>query len=140
MSYYRAKASGDMPLVATHIANDLFEPWFNSVEYADSRSQFQDEVLGQSDPLKFEITKYLKTLSLPAAGPKRKEIEAFSQVHIQAVLTTNWDETLEGALPDLEGALPDFETFVGHELSMWCSRRRMRTASRYNKWAPRRAE
>jgi hypothetical protein len=106
MSYYRAKASGDMPLIASYLAEDLFEPWFNSPEYAASRSDFQDKVLNRSDPLKFEITKFLKKLKLPTAGPMKQEMDDFSHVHVQAILTTNWDDTLELSLPE-------FETFVG---------------------------
>lgn len=106
MSYYRAKAAGDMPKVASLMASDLFEPWFKAIEYQESREAFEDQIEIESDPLKYEITKYLETLELPNSGPEKAEIEAFADVHVQAVLTTNWDTILEDALPD-------FETFVG---------------------------
>jgi hypothetical protein len=106
MSYYRAKADGDLPLVASYLAEDLFEPWFNSADYADSRSEFEDNVLHRSDPLKYEITKYLRALKPPRSGAMKSELESFARVHVQAVLTTNWDELIEKTLPD-------YETFVG---------------------------
>jgi SIR2-like domain len=106
MSYYRAKAEGDLPLVASFLAEDLFEPWYSSSEYADSRAEYENRVLHKSDPLKYEITKYLKALKPPRSGPMKSELESFAKVHVQGVLTTNWDELIENTLPD-------YETFVG---------------------------
>lgn len=106
MSYYRAKAEDDMPYLATLLAEDLFEPWYNAAEYSDSRAEFEQYVRNRSDPLKYEIVKYLKTLSPPKSGQRRQELDKFSQIHVQAVLTTNWDELLEQSIPE-------FETFIG---------------------------
>ncbi|MCA2357766.1 SIR2 family protein [Mycobacterium intracellulare] len=106
MSYYRGKADGDLPRVASLLADDLYEPWFKSKEYAESRSKFAHAVMNRADPMKYEIAKYLKTLKPPKSGAMKAELETFARVHAQAVLTTNWDDLIETTLPD-------YETFVG---------------------------
>jgi hypothetical protein len=106
MSYYRAKAEDDMPLIATLLADDMFEPWYTAADYAESRAEFEQYVRSRSDPLKYEIVRYLRALTPPETGPRKNELEKFSQAHVQAILTTNWDELLEVSMPE-------FETFVG---------------------------
>lgn len=106
MPYYVASASGDMPQVATLIADDFFEIWFKDDEYAQSRAEFEAQVRWRSDPLKYEITKYLTSLTLLEDESVQEELDALKNIHAQAIITTNWDEILEDALPE-------FEVFVG---------------------------
>ncbi|WP_157951402.1 SIR2 family protein [Rhodococcus opacus] len=106
MPYYVASASEDMPKVASLIAQDFFEVWFKDPKYEESRAEFEDQVRRRSDPLKYEITKYLTSLEVLKDKNVKQELAALEKVHAQAVITTNWDEILEGALPD-------FEVFIG---------------------------
>jgi hypothetical protein len=102
MPYYRAAADGDLPKIASLIAEEFREIWFTSPEYEESRKEFEAQVRHRSDPLKFEIAKYLKSLPILDDKHKKTELAALARVHVQAILTTNWDEILEDALTDLE--------------------------------------
>lgn len=106
MPYYLASASEDLPQVATLIAGDFFEVWFSDDLYKQSRAEFEDQVKRRSDPLKFEITKYLDGLTVVDDEDAQNELAALSKIHAQAIITTNWDEILETALPE-------FEVFIG---------------------------
>lgn len=106
MPYYVASASGDMPQVATLIADAFFENWFNDDDYAQSRAEFEDQVRLRSDPLKYEIAKYLTGLTVLEDESVKEELEALKSIHAQAIITTNWDEILEDALPEFEVAGP----------------------------------
>jgi hypothetical protein len=102
MPYYRSSADGDLPQIASLIAEEFRELWFAGDEYAESRKDFEELVQHRSDPLKYEIAKYLDALPVVDDAAMQQELEALSTVHAQAVLTTNWDQILERALPDLE--------------------------------------
>lgn len=102
MPYYRSSADGDLPQVASLIAEDFREIWFAQDEFLGSRREFEQLVMHRSDPLKYEIARYLDALPIVQDAAMRAELDAFSAVHVQAVLTTNWDRILEHALPDLE--------------------------------------
>lgn len=102
MPYYRSSADGDLPQVASLIAEEFRELWFTGDQYAESRKEFEEFVQHRSDPLKYEIAKYLDALPVVDDPAMHQELEALTTVHVQAVLTTNWDQILEKALPDLE--------------------------------------
>lgn len=106
MPYYLASANEDLPKVASLIADDFFEVWFKDPRYADSRAEYEGQVRRKSDPLKYEIAKYLSELEISSESNAESELKALSSAHVQAVITTNWDEILEGVFSE-------FEVFVG---------------------------
>lgn len=106
MPYYLAQAESDLPKVASLIADDFLKVWFESNDYEESRAEFEGQVRGKSDPLKFEIAKYLKSLDYVDSPDSKNEILALAKVRAQALITTNWDEVLEETLSE-------YEVFIG---------------------------
>ena len=108
IAYYRGLAGSDRPQIASHIAREFYDIWFNSPEYKDSRTVFESEVEFVRDPLKYEIARYISGLDRTSETASLSELEALAKVHVHSVVTTNWDTILEDALPDLE-------VFVGQQ-------------------------
>lgn len=50
-AYYRAKASNDLPLAASYMADDYYEWWWTADETSESRDAFSGFVTDRSDPL-----------------------------------------------------------------------------------------
>ena len=102
LPYYRGKSSSGNPGIASLIAEDFYDVWWKQRKYVVSRTAFQDQVVDRADPLKYEISKYLRTFTTPKRGPMRRELTALTKVRVQSIITTNWDELLEQTLPQLE--------------------------------------
>ena len=58
--YYLSKANGDLPEVASIIAEEFYDLWWKEERFAESREEFQDKVKTSQCPFKFEITKYIR--------------------------------------------------------------------------------
>lgn len=102
MPYYRGLAANDLTQVASLIAKDFYQVWFKDERYAKSRTAFESHVLSVSDPLKYEISEYLRSHRRTRSKKLRAEIEAMKAIRVHAVLTTNWDQLVEELLPDLQ--------------------------------------
>lgn len=94
---YFGEANGDLPKVATLIANDFYEVWWKKEEYKKSRLQFSKMIKNKKSPLKFEIAEYLK--SKQENNEYEEEIKLLKEISekgcIDSVITTNWDNFLE---------------------------------------------
>lgn len=108
IAYYRGLAGSDRPGIASMIAAEFYKVWFNDDTYSDSRVAYESEVHDLSDPLKYEIAQYISSLPVLPEAEVASELEALRKVRVTAVITTNWDNVLEEALPDLE-------VFVGQQ-------------------------
>jgi len=108
LPYYRGLAGDDLPKIASLIADDFYESWWSSAEYADSVKEFGDSVGVKSDPLKFEISKYILSMQLSESTQEFHELSLLSRTHIHAAITTNWDSVLDMHLDD-------FEVYVGQQ-------------------------
>jgi hypothetical protein len=91
-AYYRAKAGNNLPLAASYMADDYYEWWWTASETAESRDAFSGFVKDKSDPLKYEIAKYLRAFALQSvqASEFSAEIAAFAEIS-DGIITTNWD-------------------------------------------------
>jgi len=109
-NYYLAKADGDLPLTATYIADDFYEWWWSSDEVKESREEFSKKVNKKSDPLKYEITKYLrgKGIATVAGTTWSDEIPLLAKINVDGIITTNWD----GLIEDI---FPEYKVFVGQD-------------------------
>lgn len=101
-AYYRAKAGNKLPLAASYMADDYYEWWWTSTETSESRTAFADSVKEKSDPLKYEIAKYLNRFILQNVQSSQfsDEIAAFAEISVDGIITTNWDSLIEECFPD----------------------------------------
>lgn len=114
--YYRASASGDLPLIASGIAERFHEIWWGDPRFADSVTRHGASITGPASTLKVEVSEYLSTLQLPArsGGVVAEELELMRQAVFDGIITTNFD----GLLTSL---YPHFRTFVGQDELLFSS-------------------
>jgi hypothetical protein len=108
--YYAASADGDLPQVATLIAEELHDPWWSEARFEKTRDRFRGMLHHRDSALKAEASAYLSAsmTRLPASGDLANELELLRTVVIDGIITTNFD-------PLLDQLFPDFEVFVGQE-------------------------
>lgn len=106
---YYSSADGYLPRVASLIADQLHDIWWESPEYAESRAS-NPHPQGKSSPLKIEIAHYLEdsVSQLPESGPLADELAALKKATVEGVITTNYD-------PVLETVFPEFAVFSGQD-------------------------
>jgi hypothetical protein len=75
--FYRSQAGGDLPTVATEIAEAFGTVWWDSLDFAESREKHTADVEERDSPLKIEVARYLTGLGdrLPTSGPLANELE-----------------------------------------------------------------
>lgn len=100
--YYRGRAGGDRAKAASMIAEDFYDIWWDSDEFQDSRDDSAHLVKDTADPLKIEICRYISSLAVIERDEVDSELDALSKIHCHAIITTNWDEILDDALPEME--------------------------------------
>ncbi|MEV6198792.1 SIR2 family protein [Streptomyces sp. NPDC051771] len=108
--YYRTSAAGDLPAVASRIADAFHQIWWDGSEYSTSRSEWSGRIEGKESALKVEIAKHLSEMpDLQHLGsPMDAEIDLLKNSVIDGIITTNYD-------PLLEHLFPEFRTFVGQD-------------------------
>lgn len=106
--YYVSSANGKMPEVASLMAQDFHDLWWNSDKYKESRERNKSKVKDKTSALRIEICNHLNSLSLLdiSKSEYKEEISLLSQLNVDGVITTNWD-------PLLESLFTDYRTFVG---------------------------
>ena len=106
--FYRSQAGGDLPTVATEIAEAFGAVWWDSLDFAESREKHTADVQERDSPLKIEVSRYLTGLGdrLPTSGPLANELELLRKAVVDVIITTNYDDVL----PTL---FPDFRPFIG---------------------------
>jgi len=98
--YYRSRASGEKPKIASLIAQDFHELWFQSQEYRQSRLKFKGQIKNILSPLKLEISNYLDTLLNDLYRFHLEEIKVLERgINVDGIITTNWDCLLEKLFP-----------------------------------------
>lgn len=108
--YYSTKANGDLPEAASLMAQDFNELWWNGDEFVESRANHKEKMKTEASALKLEIASYLSKIDLKQAGAEsfEDEIAALKGLHVDGIITTNWDLLLEELFPD-------YRSFVGQE-------------------------
>lgn len=106
---YSSKAAGDFPRIASEIANDFHDVWWESPLYQASRLANPNPV-NVASPLKIEIARLLADLpgQLPREGDLFEELELLRAATVEGAITTNYD-------PLLEAVFPDYRVFAGQE-------------------------
>lgn len=111
IEYYLGGSESDLSKAAGLIAEDFFEVWWNDPKFLDSRLKYREVAAkDRRTPLKIEVSKFIsdKIDSLHIAPDLQEEFDAFSQIKIDAIITTNYDSLLSDIFSD-------FHVFVGQE-------------------------
>jgi len=110
---YSSAADGNYPAIASALAEDFFDHWWDDSRYQDSRSSNPNPAK-KSSPLKIEISRHVEEMmgNLPTSGPIAEEIELLKRAVVQGIITTNYD-------PLLEEFFPNLEVFTGQEELMF---------------------
>jgi len=109
--YYSASADGDLPRIASLIAEDLHPLWWSEERFATSRAAFDTTTLKHRDSaLKAEASLYLadSISRLPMKGKLADELALLRQAVVDGIISTNFD-------PLLERLFPEYRVFVGQE-------------------------
>ncbi|WP_295972540.1 SIR2 family protein [uncultured Xanthomonas sp.] len=106
--FYLSSANGDLPTVASMIAEDFHEYWWTADSYHASREKNKTKIRDRTSALRLEICSYLNEISVPSfsESPYAEEIGILSKLNVDGIITTNWDAFLESLFPD-------YRVFVG---------------------------
>lgn len=114
------------PEIASSIAEDFYDIWWDNKKYEDDRNKFEDKIKNKHSPLKLKISEYIKNKKLIYNDPNfkmeeydwlkkeddldflREELNQLKEANINGIITTNWDTLLK----DL---FPSFKRFIGQE-------------------------
>ena len=109
-AYFATKADGELPRIATEIAQAFHEVWWTDSRFEKSRELHGEGLTTLEGPLKVEVARLAEGAlrRLPTSGPKLAELELLTLAVVDGVITTNYDGLMEYVLPD-------FKTFVGQE-------------------------
>ena len=102
-AYYVTSADGDLTRVASALADEFHDVWWQEARFAASRADFGNGRLGTREgPLKAEIARHVDEAlaRLPADGELAHEIELLGEAVIDGVITTNFDRFLEQVFDD----------------------------------------
>lgn len=109
--YYLSAANSNFPKIATNIAEDFFDIWWENSEYDLNRKKFKSlHAKDRKSPLKIEISNYFSNLKdkLTTESELLLEIDFLRDSVIDGIITTNWDHFLENIFKD-------FVTYIGQE-------------------------
>lgn len=108
--YYRTSVEGDLPAVASAIAEQFHHIWWKEERFASSRQQWAGTNRSPESALKVEVAHHLRGAadSLPVSGVLAEEIALLKDAIVDGVITTNYD-------PVLEAIFPDYRVFVGQD-------------------------
>lgn len=100
--YYLSKVDSDYPRAATLLANDFNERWWSEPDFEESRKAYAVSVSTSSSALRYEICKYLSSLTsgFPGDVSLEHEVEVIRRLNVDGVITTNWDCFAEHLFPD----------------------------------------
>ncbi len=106
--YFQSKGNGNLPLIASILANEFHEVWWKDAKFKDTRNT--NKVLAKEKtnlPLKIEISSLInKIQKLEKAF--ENEINLLKNSVIDGIITTNWDGFMEDAFPD-------FNVYIGQQ-------------------------
>lgn len=108
--YFLGIAGGKLPKVATQIAEEFYEVWWNAPEYEVSRQQNIPNIEQQDSPLKIEVSRFIRDAVESSSVPEslEEEWDLLQKSTIDGVITTNYDSLLSKAFPE-------FENYIGQD-------------------------
>lgn len=114
--YYLTSANGDLPTVASLIAEDFHNYWWTEEKFAASREKNKNKLKDKTSALRIEICNHLNEIALTGftntAFPE--EISALSKLNVEGIITTNWDLFIEKLFPDYRVYVGQRELLFSH--------------------------
>jgi SIR2-like domain len=114
--YYSSKCSNDPLAIASRLAEEFHEHWWESTEYEESRALYA-HIAGEDveSAFKIELARFVE--SRKNVNPELEhEIELISQAVISGILTTNWDNFLQEVFPEFQVQIGQREAiFADHK-------------------------
>lgn len=106
---YVSSANGDLTKIASLIAADFHDVWWDNPDFAESRELYPSP-LTKISPFKIEVARHFEGLTskLPDEGELNQELEALRDAVIEGIITTNFDTILEYVFPD-------FAPYIGQD-------------------------
>ena len=94
--YYSKLNTNSLIKVATEIAKDVTDEFWNLDEGDEFKKAVQDRITDAGSVLKFKISEYLRKQSLRDFPEEyEEEIHILEKLSIDGIITTNWDGFLE---------------------------------------------
>lgn len=113
--YYSKLNTKSLIKVATAIAKDVTDEFWNLDDEDEFKKKNQDSIVDASSVLKIKISQYLKKQSLKEFPSEYEdEIHILERLCIDGIITTNWDDTAERLFPK-------FTSYVGQEQLIFSS-------------------
>lgn len=107
--YLSSSAKGDLPLIASGMAEELHQKWWKERKYKNSRDAFGHLAVSNESALKFEISKHIgENVAAITDAKLLAELDTFKRIVVDGIVTTNWDGLLEALFPD-------YAVFIGQE-------------------------
>ncbi|WP_113661592.1 SIR2 family protein [Pedobacter nanyangensis] len=104
--YYASQIEGDLPKLASVLADEFHKIWWTSDSFAENRKKYNKEAqFSTQQPFKIELALFVSTRGIQSEQ-FNDEIELLKSSIIDGIITTNWDDFTNNLL---EG----FEIFVG---------------------------
>lgn len=109
-NYYTSKFGKDNTLIASNIASDLNDEFWESDDYFEERKLYEKNIISQSSYLRIKISNFLKEVCLTQGIPEqwKEELLVLRNAPIDGIITTNWDDLIEQIFPK-------FNKYVGQE-------------------------
>lgn len=106
--YYYSKSENDLPSLASILAEEFHEIWWNSKSFKDSREKYISEAKkGKQQPFKIELANFI-TLENRVVKEYEEEIHLLKSAIIDGIITTNWDSFLNETFPE-------YNTYIGQQ-------------------------
>lgn len=101
--------AGDLPKLATLIAEELQKKWWTEPRYEESRTKFSGDAINNESAFKIETAIFIsKNGFLTNDEGLLEELDALKNIVADGIITTNWDGLLEHLFPS-------YVVYVGQE-------------------------
>ena len=113
--YYRVSAEGDLPAIASGIAEAFHPIWWEKRTYKKSRDQWGSQASNHESALKIEVAaEFVEAIkAMPRSGALADELDLLRNAVVDGIITTNYDQLLETLFPE-------FDVMVGQQDVLFC--------------------
>lgn len=116
--YYSSKCSNDPLKIASRLAEEFHEYWWQAEEFEESRTTHANIAgLNTEIAFKIEISKFVESQKVIRAGLE-SEVAFMSQAVISGILTTNWDDFLQDVFSEFQAEIGQKEAIFADNKSI----------------------
>ena len=114
-----ADADGKKPLIASYISSIYRDNWFSTQEYTDYKKKFPNVEFLRDTALKAAISEYYQEkLTGGIVKEYESEVEAFTRIQVDGIITTNWDCLIEQLVPNYQSMIGQESILFSRPLSL----------------------